>query len=305
MAAWEVLAPRRDARGRPRGALAEQSRHRCGRRAGGAAAGSGGGRRRLALCRRPRHRAVPLAQPAALGRGAARVSRPRSRHLRPARRVPSCAVAVAAAPHAPRRPRHRRDHRVPLSSVRNSDLARHQDRRRRWRSASRRSRCSSSRSCSTPPRCSTTPTWRCRRGSIALVRLVLVTPDMHRVHHSIVRAETDSNFGFNLPWWDRLFGTYRREPQAGHDGMTIGLPVFRDRQGASPRPDADAAVPAGWRRGDRQASELALGVGLAGGPHGFPGVRTGGGRSLRLQALHCGVVGFFVFRSFSVAPARI
>ena len=57
---------------------------------------------------------------------------------------------------------------------------------------------------------------------------MLVTPDMHRVHHSIVRAETDSNFGFNLPWWDRLFGTYRREPQAGHDGMTIGLPVFRD-----------------------------------------------------------------------------
>ena len=61
-----------------------------------------------------------------------------------------------------------------------------------------------------------------------IVRLVLVTPDMHRVHHSIVRHETDSNFGFNLPWWDRLFGTYRREPQAGHDGMTIGLPVFRD-----------------------------------------------------------------------------
>jgi sterol desaturase/sphingolipid hydroxylase (fatty acid hydroxylase superfamily) len=63
-----------------------------------------------------------------------------------------------------------------------------------------------------------------------LVRLVLVTPDMHRVHHSIVRRETDSNFGFNLPWWDRLFRTYRGEPQAGHDGMTIGLPVFRDRR---------------------------------------------------------------------------
>jgi sterol desaturase/sphingolipid hydroxylase (fatty acid hydroxylase superfamily) len=61
-----------------------------------------------------------------------------------------------------------------------------------------------------------------------VVRLVVVTPDMHRVHHSAVRAETDSNFGFNLPWWDRLFGTYRLEPAAGHDGMTIGLPVFRD-----------------------------------------------------------------------------
>jgi sterol desaturase/sphingolipid hydroxylase (fatty acid hydroxylase superfamily) len=61
-----------------------------------------------------------------------------------------------------------------------------------------------------------------------VLRLVLVTPDMHRVHHSILRAETDSNFGFNLPWWDRLFGTYRPQPQAGHTGMTIGLPIFRD-----------------------------------------------------------------------------
>jgi sterol desaturase/sphingolipid hydroxylase (fatty acid hydroxylase superfamily) len=61
-----------------------------------------------------------------------------------------------------------------------------------------------------------------------VLRLVLVTPDMHRVHHSILRAETDSNFGFNLPWWDRLFGTYRGGPQAGHQGMTIGIPQFRD-----------------------------------------------------------------------------
>jgi len=61
-----------------------------------------------------------------------------------------------------------------------------------------------------------------------IVRLVVVTPDMHRVHHSIVRSETDSNFGFNVPWWDRLFGTYRAAPQAGHDGMTIGLPIFRN-----------------------------------------------------------------------------
>jgi len=60
-----------------------------------------------------------------------------------------------------------------------------------------------------------------------LVRLVVVTPDMHRVHHSIIRRETDSNFGFNLPWWDRLFRTYRAEPEAGHAGMTLGLPIFR------------------------------------------------------------------------------
>jgi sterol desaturase/sphingolipid hydroxylase (fatty acid hydroxylase superfamily) len=61
-----------------------------------------------------------------------------------------------------------------------------------------------------------------------IVRLLVVTPDMHRVHHSILRRETDSNFGFNLPWWDRLFGTYRAAPEAGHDRITIGLPIFRD-----------------------------------------------------------------------------
>jgi sterol desaturase/sphingolipid hydroxylase (fatty acid hydroxylase superfamily) len=61
-----------------------------------------------------------------------------------------------------------------------------------------------------------------------LVRWLVVTPDMHRVHHSIIRAETDSNFGFNFPWWDRLFGTYRPEPREGHLGMTIGIEAFRD-----------------------------------------------------------------------------
>jgi sterol desaturase/sphingolipid hydroxylase (fatty acid hydroxylase superfamily) len=60
------------------------------------------------------------------------------------------------------------------------------------------------------------------------VRWVLVTPDMHRVHHSVRREETDSNFGFNVPWWDRMFGTYCAQPADGHDGMTIGIPEFRD-----------------------------------------------------------------------------
>jgi sterol desaturase/sphingolipid hydroxylase (fatty acid hydroxylase superfamily) len=60
-----------------------------------------------------------------------------------------------------------------------------------------------------------------------VLRWFVVTPDMHRVHHSIERRETDSNFGFNLPWWDRLFRTYRPQPAAGHEGMTIGLPTFR------------------------------------------------------------------------------
>ena len=55
------------------------------------------------------------------------------------------------------------------------------------------------------------------------VRLVLVTPDMHRVHHSVIRAEHDSNFGFALSVWDRIFGTYRAQPAAGHQGMVVGL----------------------------------------------------------------------------------
>lgn len=61
-----------------------------------------------------------------------------------------------------------------------------------------------------------------------VLRWLVVTPDMHRVHHSIVRRETDSNFGFNFPWWDRLFKTYRAQPEAGHEAMTIGLEHFRD-----------------------------------------------------------------------------
>ena len=61
-----------------------------------------------------------------------------------------------------------------------------------------------------------------------VLRFFVVTPDMHRVHHSVILRETNSNFGFNLPWWDRLLGTYRDQPAAGHEGMTIGLGQFRD-----------------------------------------------------------------------------
>lgn len=61
-----------------------------------------------------------------------------------------------------------------------------------------------------------------------ILRRVLVTPDMHRVHHSIAAHEANSNFGFNLPWWDRLFGTYRAQPAAGHERMTLGVAQFRD-----------------------------------------------------------------------------
>jgi sterol desaturase/sphingolipid hydroxylase (fatty acid hydroxylase superfamily) len=59
------------------------------------------------------------------------------------------------------------------------------------------------------------------------LRLFIVTPDMHRVHHSVITSETNSNFGFNLPWWDHLFGTYLAQPEEGHKGMSIGTNSFR------------------------------------------------------------------------------
>lgn len=61
------------------------------------------------------------------------------------------------------------------------------------------------------------------------LRLVLVTPDQHRVHHSTSPHEFNMNYGFNLSWWDRLFRTYKPQPDAGHEGMRIGLNIFRDR----------------------------------------------------------------------------
>ncbi len=70
--------------------------------------------------------------------------------------------------------------------------------------------------------------WRMPLGLDKIVRTVFVTPDMHRVHHSIHQRETDSNYGFNLSIWDRMFGTYIEQPQDGHDAMTIGLKPYQD-----------------------------------------------------------------------------
>ena len=61
------------------------------------------------------------------------------------------------------------------------------------------------------------------------LRLLLVTPDMHRVHHSVLVHETNSNYGFNLSLWDRLFGTYRAQPEQGHGEMVIGLPEYQNQ----------------------------------------------------------------------------
>ena len=68
---------------------------------------------------------------------------------------------------------------------------------------------------------------RLPKGVDRVLRRIVVTPDMHRVHHSVIPNETNSNFGFNLPWWDRLLGTYRAQPKARHEGMTIGIEQFR------------------------------------------------------------------------------
>jgi sterol desaturase/sphingolipid hydroxylase (fatty acid hydroxylase superfamily) len=87
-----------------------------------------------------------------------------------------------------------------------------------------------------------------------VLRWLVVTPDMHRVHHSIVPQETNSNFGFNMPWWDRLFGTYRPQPAAGHEAMTIGIGQFRapreqwlDRMLSQPFREDAADYPLGGR----------------------------------------------------------
>jgi sterol desaturase/sphingolipid hydroxylase (fatty acid hydroxylase superfamily) len=63
-----------------------------------------------------------------------------------------------------------------------------------------------------------------------ILRTFVVTPDMHRVHHSAIIQETDSNFGFNLPWWDRLFRTYRHQPIRGHKEMVLGLANYREKK---------------------------------------------------------------------------
>ena len=94
------------------------------------------------------------------------------------------------------------------------------------------------------------------------LRWFVVTPDMHRVHHSIIVRETNSNFGFNLPYWDHLFGTYRAQPAHGHEAMTIGLEAFRDLKEVRldrllTQPFRDAP--------DRQASPNPLAPGARGG----------------------------------------
>jgi sterol desaturase/sphingolipid hydroxylase (fatty acid hydroxylase superfamily) len=69
-----------------------------------------------------------------------------------------------------------------------------------------------------------------------ILRMLVVTPDMHRVHHSVIIQETNSNYGFNFPWWDRLFGTYKDQPVKGHNDMVIGIAHFRNqRQLSLPR----------------------------------------------------------------------
>src|ERR1700676_8396 len=89
---------------------------------------------------------------------------------------------------------------------------------------------------------------------------------MHRVHHSIEPAETNSNFGFNLPWWDWLFGTYRAQPAAGHAGMTIGidgLPANRRSSGSHADPAAGQLRFRG-RGGDRATAGRRRGSGSRG-----------------------------------------
>lgn len=103
------------------------------------------------------------------------------------------------------------------------------------------------------------------------LRWVVVTPDMHRVHHSVRPDEANSNFGFNLPWWDQLFGTYRAQPAEGHAAMAVGLDMFRtardlrlDRMLVQPFRGAPGNYPINRRFfGDRPAPETENGEGGA------------------------------------------
>ncbi|MDG2251368.1 MAG: sterol desaturase family protein [Gammaproteobacteria bacterium] len=72
--------------------------------------------------------------------------------------------------------------------------------------------------------------WHIPKRFDAVLRLILVTPDVHRVHHSTNPDEHGNNFGFNFPWWDRLFGTYKAQPTMGHDSMQIGIEGFNDQR---------------------------------------------------------------------------
>ena len=102
-----------------------------------------------------------------------------------------------------------------------------------------------------------------------VLRWVVVTPDMHRVHHSWYPDETNSNFGFNLPWWDRLLGTYKDQPRDGHEEMTIGINLFRepawerlDRMLIQPFIGPADSYPINARKGpDRVPAEEPLGKG--------------------------------------------
>lgn len=85
-----------------------------------------------------------------------------------------------------------------------------------------------------------------------ILRLFVVTPDMHRIHHSVDETEHNHNFGFNFPWWDRLFGTYQAEPGLGHETMEIGITGFRNKKSANflwlliqplMKPDVDNRLP--------------------------------------------------------------
>jgi len=75
------------------------------------------------------------------------------------------------------------------------------------------------------------------KGIDTTLRWFVVTPDMHRVHHSVEDDETNSNFGFSLPWWDRLFGTYHDQPRGGHEGMFFEVETQSSDQNNDQKPN--------------------------------------------------------------------
>jgi len=92
-----------------------------------------------------------------------------------------------------------------------------------------------------------------------LLRCFVVTPEMHRVHHSVIVPETNSNFGFNLPWWDFLLGTYQDQPAEGHTGMAIGLSQFR---AACPPDTSPTPFLTAWSKPPMKTHQFASGLPL-------------------------------------------
>lgn len=143
---------------------------------------------------------------------------------------------------------------------------------------------------------------RLPEGLDRVLRWVVVTPDMHRVHHSVRPDEANSNFGFNLPWWDRLLGTYRAQPVDGHAGMTIGIDLFRT--GRDLRLDRMLVQPFLGSAGGYPINRRTFGTDTGQAIEDGRGEGVAAAKLLMVAAIAVGIVAAFLHRD-SIDPARL